>query len=172
MSNSNDFPKDCGSLVSDFSLSTARGKHYSSRPTRSNGLLLIVLFRSGCETCHYSAPFLQRFHTLYAETSGERFQIWGVSQDDEEESADFTAEHGLTFPILLDEQLQVSEDYGVVSVPDLYLLDSSKNIVGAVVGGFSRDGFNALAQQIAGYLGVPYQPVVRDEDKARLLKPG
>ncbi len=172
MPDSSVFPKDTGGQVSDFSLSTARGATHSSYSARSEGLLLVALFRSECETCQYSAPYIQRFHTLYAEPSGGRFQVWGVSQDSEEETADFVEEHGLTFPVLLDEHLQVSEAYAIVAVPDLYLLNKNREIQGAVVGGFRREGFNALAKRIADTLGVPYLPVARDEDNALALKPG
>lgn len=172
MSHYGDAPKNCGDPVIDFSLYTAQGGLYESRSARSKGLLLVAIFRSGCDTCRYSAPYLQRFHTLYAEPSFGKFQIWGVSQDASEKTADFAEEYGLTFPILLDENLQVSEDYAIVAVPDLYLLDGGSRIAGAVVGGFQREGFNALAKRVAEHTGVPYTPVVREEDRAVALKPG
>ena len=168
----NMLPKNYGDVLTDFTLSDARGKLYRSQPIRSKGLLLMVLFEADCSTCQFSAPYFQRFHRLYAEPSLGKFQIWGLSQDGEEITNEFGEQFGITFPLLLDDRLEVTEDYAITNVPDLYLLDSGAQIRGAVVGGFSRAGFNGLAKQIAEYLQVPYQPVVRDDEVTPALKPG
>ncbi|HZO90481.1 MAG TPA: TlpA disulfide reductase family protein [Chthonomonadaceae bacterium] len=166
-------PRAAGSPVVDFELGGTDGKTYSSREARERGLLLAVFFKVGCGTCKYSVPFLQRFHEQYAQPSGGKFQIWGISQDNREDTLAFARENGnATFPLLLDETLQVSESYGLVGVPDLYLMGADAAIQAAVLGHFGKDGFNELAQKVAAFLGVPYVPVVREEDDAPALKPG
>ncbi len=172
MSDSKSLPKNYGDMLSDFVLLDAKGKPYTSKPIRMEGLLLMVLFEADCPTCQFSAPYLQRFHTLYAEPSAGRFQIWGLSQDGEEITTDFAEQFGVTFPLLIDDQLNVTEEYAITNVPDLYLLGAEERIQGAVVGGFSRAGFNGLAKQIAEYLGVPYLPIVQDHEVTPTIKPG
>jgi cytochrome c biogenesis protein CcmG, thiol:disulfide interchange protein DsbE len=168
-----DTPLAPGDPVADFTLQAADGATYDSRTARQNGLLLAVLFKTGCGTCRYAYPFLQRLHEQYAANSGGKFQVWGISQDDAETTLALAQENGgATFPLLLDTELDTTVRYGITSVPDLYLLGAGDTIAAAVVGHFSRDGFNDLARQAADYLGVPYVPVVRDTDDAPAIKPG
>jgi peroxiredoxin len=165
-------PRSPGDAVADFTLNATDGKTYSSREARQHGLLLAVLFKTTCGTCRYAFPYVQRFHEQYAARSGGRFQVWGVSEDDAATTQSFAQETGATFPLLLDADLDTTVRYDLISVPDLYLLDAGATIPAAVVGHFSRDGFNELARRIADYLDVPYTPVVREEDDAPALKPG
>lgn len=166
-------PLEAGSRTADFTLHGTDGKPYASREARADGLLLIALFKTSCGTCKYAFPYLQRFHAQYAQASGGRFQVWGVSQDDAETTGDFARENGnATFPILLDSDLSVTAQYGIANVPDLYLLGPGETIQSAILGHFSSSGFNDLARAIASALNAPYSPVVREEDGAPDLKPG
>jgi peroxiredoxin len=166
-------PRAAGSAVADFELRAADGKTYATRTARQNGLLLIALFKTGCGTCQYAFPYLQRFHEQYAQNAEGRFQVWGVSQDNAEDTQAFAKVNGnTTFPILLDEDLRATAQYGITNVPDLYLLSSEETIPFAVLGQFAKDAFNELAQRVADFVGVPYVPIVRDADNAPAIKPG
>lgn len=166
-------PRSEGSEVVDFELQATDGKVYSSRNARRKGLLLAVLFKVGCGTCQYTFPYLQRFQEQYAERSEGRFQVWGLSQDRAEETLAFARENGnATFPLLLDSDLRVTVPYGIRNVPDLYLLGAGDTIEAAAVGHFSKDAINAIARRVAAFLGVPYVPIVREEDNAPAIKPG
>lgn len=166
-------PRAAGDKVADFTLQSADGKTYGSREARQEGLLLTALFKTGCGTCKYAFPYLQRFQEQYAQNSGGKFQVWGVSQDDAENTQTFAKENGgATFPLLLDKQLDVTAQYGPTNVPNLYLLGAGDTIEQAVLGQFGTDAFNQMAQKIAAFVGVPYVPIVRDEDNAPAIKPG
>jgi len=166
-------PHAAGDKAEDFTLKATNGQTYASRPARQNGLLLLALFKTGCGTCKFSAPYLQRFHEQYALPSGGKFQIWGVSQNMEEETLTFAREYGnLTFPLLLDADLDVTAAFGITHVPNLYLLNADDTIAASVIGHFGTEEFNALAEQIARGAGVPYTPIVKAEDNAPAIKPG
>src|SRR5262249_11960134 len=91
-------PRSEGSPAADFTLTGIDGNVYSSHTQRQKGLLLAVLFKTGCGTCKYTAPYLQRFQEQYALPSGGKFQIWGISQDDPETTRAFASSFGnLTF---------------------------------------------------------------------------
>jgi peroxiredoxin len=166
-------PRAAGENPVDFTLRALDGKTYSSKTARQEGLLLTALFKVGCGTCRYTLPYLQRFHEQYAQPSGGKFKVWGVSQDNAEDTQAFAREYGnATFPMLLDADLTVSARYGLTNVPDLYLLDAGDAVSAAVLGHFAKDEFNDLAQKVAAYLNVPYVPIVREEDDAPDLKPG
>jgi peroxiredoxin len=166
-------PRTAGNFVADFELNGTDGETYDSLTARGKGLLLAVLFKTGCGTCKYSLPFLQRFHELYALPSNGEFQVWGISQDDPVATRASAAENGnATFPILIDDELSTTVRYGVTHVPDFYLLGAEDTILAAILGHFSADGLNELARRIADFTGLPYTPIVRAEDNAPALKPG
>ncbi len=166
-------PLQAGDPVIDFELRSTDGNTFSSKAARQKGLVLAVLFKTGCGTCRYSLPFLQRLHTQYAQNSGGKFQVVGISEDNRDDTLACAAENGkVTFPMLLDENLEVTEQYGLTNVPDLYLLGPEATIRYAIVGHFNRDGFNELARIASDNTGLPYTPVVLDADDAPTIKPG
>ena len=165
-------PRHAGDPVVDFTLLGIDGETYSSQTARRQGMVLAVLFKTGCGACKYSLPYLQRLHEQYAAGSGGKFQVWGLSQDDAATTREFARQYGITFPLLLDSDLSTTVQYRISHVPDLYLLTADDRIADAVVGYFGRDGFNAIARQAAEFLAVPYVPIVRDEDDAPDIKPG
>lgn len=172
MAETSEAPLKAGDGVQDFVLEALNGGTYSTLQARKAGLLLVLIFRSGCDTCQCSAPYFQRFQELYASKSDGNFQILGVSQDNAKKSEDFAQQHRLTFPILLDSMLEVAERYAITNVPNLYLLDGRDTIVEAITGHFSIKRFNDLARQIAQFLEVAYVPVVSETDRVPDMKPG
>ena len=166
-------PRASGEEVGDFILTATDGNTYSSKTARQNGLLLFILFKTGCGTCKLAFPYLQRFHEQYALPSAGKCQVWGISQNDAETTIAFAKEYGnATFPILLDTELGVSEEYRITNVPNLYLLGEDDAIAFAITGHFSADGYNEIAQKIAEFTGIPYSPIVLETDNAPGIKPG
>ncbi|CEK14338.1 peroxiredoxin family protein [Chthonomonas calidirosea] len=166
-------PLQAGDKIIDFELSDAHGRLYSTAELRKKGLLLLFIFKVGCGTCKYSAPFIQRLHRQYAEGSDGKFTVLGVSQDDAAATEAFAKEYGnLTFPIVLDSNLDVAEWYNLIGVPDLYLLGSQETILYAIPGHFNQTGFNEIAKRAAEVTNKPYTPVVLPEDDAPSIKPG
>lgn len=166
-------PRSAGDPAIDFTLRDTDGSARSSRQARQNRLLLVAMFKTGCGTCKYSLPFIGRFHTEYAAPSHGGFQVWGISQDGMEATLDFAAQNEWAgFPLLLDADLEVTSEYGITNVPDLYLLDGGGTIRASVLGHFGAEAFNGLAKEVARALDVHYVPVVRDADNAPPIKPG
>jgi peroxiredoxin len=161
-------PLKAGDRVADFALRDADGREYSSADARRKGLLMFVFWKRTCGTCQYAFPYFQRFHEQYA---GDLFRIWGIAQENAEDTRDFAADYGATFPQLLDTALDITEQYDLTSVPSLYLTDASGMIL-RFAPAFMADEYNSLAQLIAERTGVPYVPIVRNSDNAPALKPG
>ena|SRR5437879_545416 len=157
-----------GDSVVDFILDGADGARLDSRSLRAEGLLLFVFWKAGCGTCRYSMPFLQRFQDHYA---GDGFQIWGISQENREDTLAFMTEYSLTFPQALDENLATTEAYRLLTVPGVYLVGASDRILRHAPA-FIADEFNDMAALIAQETGKPYVPVIRPDDDAPDIKPG
>ena len=158
-----------GDKVADFILPALDGGDFNSLNARGRGLLMFAFWKKGCGTCRYAMPFLQRFHENYAEEGS--FQIWGVSQDNADDTHAFTEEFSITFPQALDIDLDVTYAYGLVTVPGIYLVDASDRVLQNAPA-FVADEFNAMAKLIAQRQGKEYIPIVLPEDDAPAIKPG
>lgn len=157
-----------GDRMVDFRLRSTDGLLCNSEEARRSGLLLFVFWKKTCGVCQYSFPFLQRFQDLYA---GEGFTFWGIAQESEQDAIDFARTYQATFPQLIDQDLAVTEKYGLVSVPSIYLTDAT-GVILEHAPGFSTGVYNRIARLAAEAIGKPYTPIVRPEDGAPPFKPG
>jgi len=64
--------------------------------------------------------------------------------------ADYVARHHLTFPVLLDRDLTVSNQYGVRGTPTRYLIDRSGLLIAGGVG--ARDWASEAARMLIATL--------------------
>jgi peroxiredoxin len=157
-----------GDAVIDFSLSGVDGKTFRSAEAREQGLLMFVFWKRTCGTCQFSFPYLQRFHEQYGH---DKFRIWGVAQENRYDVIEFAGRYSATFPQLIDESLEITERYKPAHVPAHYLVDETGKIL-RFLPAFMKDEYNEIARYIAERTGVPYSPIVREEDGAPDLKPG
>lgn len=120
----------------------------------SGGPVLLAFFKASCPVCQMTLPFLERIHRGRAAGS---MRIYGVSQDDAETTAEFSAEFGITFPMLLDTEesgYPASNAYGLAHVPSLFLVERDGRIAWSLEG-FNKREFAELARQA----GVkPFRP--------------
>lgn len=161
-------PLAAGDRILDFTLRSADGVLFGSEQARRTGLLCFVFWKKTCGTCKFSIPFLQRLQDLY---SCEGFTFWGIAQENATDALEFARVYETTFPQLIDEDLDITEKYDLVSVPAIYLTDETGVILESAPG-FSTDVYNRIARRAAERTGRPYTPVVRLEDNAPIMKPG
>ncbi|MFT6361214.1 MAG: peroxiredoxin Q/BCP [Candidatus Paceibacteria bacterium] len=72
------------------------------------------------------------FQDLYKEFKKENTEILAVSKDSQSSHQKFCDKHGLNFPILMDEDTKIAEDYGVWK---------EKSMFGKTYMGISRESF-------------------------------
>jgi thiol-disulfide isomerase/thioredoxin len=103
--------------------------------------LVVNFFGSWCPPCNTEAPDLATF-------AGETgVQLVGIAVNDTEEDAlAFMDEHGLTFPIVIDDN-SLGADYGVTGVPTTIFFDAQGQETDRLVGAASLDQFNAALAQ-------------------------
>ena len=93
--------------------------------------------------------------------------IWGVSQDDVDESLRFAQVKGLEMPVMVDpEPYPVSQAYGLTNVPTLFLIDSDRLIVDQSVG-FASVDFIRFAGTVARHAGVAAPDIFAGQTRAR-----
>jgi len=95
--------------------------------------LLINFWATWCGPCKMEMPSLE---TLYQRFKSNNFDILAISNDKIEATAVefYVTGRNLSFTFLLDQQLKVSHQYGVISLPTTFLIDPQGNIIGAMHG--------------------------------------
>ena len=123
-----------GFLAPDFSLQNSDGDMIRLSELRGHPVLLNI-WASWCSPCKAEMPALQRAYQSYA---SQGFLILGVNaanQDDTAQAISLVEAQGLTFPILFDENGEVSHKYQVRALPSSFFIDSQGVIQDIVVGG-------------------------------------
>jgi peroxiredoxin len=113
-----------GTKAPEFELKAMDGRTFILRDELAHGTVVLAFFKVFCPTCQYTFPFLERLHRAYGHRSSgiQGVTLVGVSQNDPKQTADFTKEFGVTFPVLLDdrETYCVSNAYGLTNVPTVF----------------------------------------------------
>jgi peroxiredoxin len=122
---------DAGSRAPDFRLARLDGGEMSLADIAANGPALLVFFKITCPVCQMTLPFLERIHA-----SGS-LPIYGISQNDAEDTREFMQEFGVSFPMLLDSEdadFPASNAYGISSVPTMFLVERDGTLSRALEG--------------------------------------
>jgi len=150
-----------GTRAPEFRLPRLDGGEISLEEVRARGPALLAFFKVTCPVCQMTFPFLERIHTAGT------LPIYAISQNDAEDTRDFNRQFGVTFPTLLDSEdsgFPVSNDYGIGSVPTLFLVEPN-GAISLVIEGWSKKEMADLA----GRHGVS---LFRAGDKVPEQKPG
>jgi peroxiredoxin len=132
-----------GIKAPEFELKAMDGRTFILRDELAHGPVVLVFFKVSCPTCQYTFPFLERLHRAYGHhaSGNQSATLVGVSQNDPKQTADFTKEFGVTFPVLLDDRdtYRVSNAYGLTNVPTLFWIAQDGEIEVSSVGWVKAD---------------------------------
>ena len=110
-----------GFTAPDFILSTPDGEVFTLSKLRGR-TVIVNLWASWCGPCRAEMPALQRVHEAYKDAGLVILAVNATNQDSETAALAFATEHGLTFPILLDLDGQVSQQYELRALPSTYFI--------------------------------------------------
>jgi peroxiredoxin len=127
-----------GTKAPDFTLNSLDGKQFSRADTLSRGPVVLAFFKVSCPTCQYAFPFFERLYQAYARKG---VTLVGISQNEAKDTATFSKQFGVTFPILLDDtnSYPVSNAYGLTNVPTLFWIAPDGEIELTSVGWVKAD---------------------------------
>lgn len=109
-----------GTPAPEFQLPRLNGKGDLSLRELRGKRVLLIFSSPGCGPCNALAPELEKFHREHPE-----IELVMISKGDPKENRAKVREHGLTFPIVLQQQWEISRRYAMFATPIAYLIDES-----------------------------------------------
>ena len=123
-----------GFAAPDFTLKTPTGEIYTLSDFHGQAVL-VNLWATWCPPCRAEMPTIEK---MYQEYKDQGFMVLAVDmtyQDDAFAIVPFTKEHGLTFPILIEETGEVASAYQMRSLPSSYFINRAGIVTEVVIGG-------------------------------------
>ena len=159
-----------GATAPDFQLKAMDGRSFVLRDELTQGPVVLAFFKVSCPTCQYAFPFLERLERAYGHTG---VRIVGVSQNNPRDTANFTKEFGVTFPVLLDEtdSYPVSNAYGLTNVPTVFWIAQDGRIEVSSVGWVKPD-FEKINKKMAEARNIPPASVFLPQEDVRDFRAG
>ena len=144
-----------------FEAKTLDGTKLDLETLRRRGPVLIDFWATWCKPCEASIPELEALHRRYGPRG---LTVIGVSVDGPRNYAKvrpFVARHGITYPVVLDDDGRLQAGYQVRAMPTSVLVDTS-GMVARVMQGFRPGEGQSLAKAIESLLGSPADSAATD----------
>ncbi len=126
----------------------------------------LFFFKVTCPTCQLAAPTMRAFERAFPG------RVIAVGQDRSSDLEDFRRTYGMEIRAVEDAPpYVVSDAYGIVSVPTLFLIGED-GIVLRSVGSWDRTGFNLVAETMGELVGSAAPVISTPDDGLPAFKPG
>lgn len=126
-------------IAPDFELQKTNGEMVKLSDYRGKKIFL-NFWASWCGACRIEMPSMESYYKKYKDL--ENVEIIAVNMTNSERKfekvQDFVDSHGLTFPVLLDDEGEVERLYKIIGYPTTYLINEEGIIV---------DGFGASVDE-------------------------
>ena len=140
-----------GTRAPDFRLPRLDGGEATLHDLIAGGEILLAFFKVTCPVCQLTFTFLERLHQAGS------LPIYGISQNDAEDTREFNQEFGVTLPTLLDPEdgdFAASNAFGISSVPTMFLVERDGTISRVMEGWLKKE-----IEWLGGKAGVhPFRP--------------
>jgi peroxiredoxin len=141
-----------GTVAPEFKLPRLDGRRDVSLSELRGRRVLLVFSSPGCGPCNRLAPELEKFHRDHPE-----LEVVMISKGEPKENRAKVKEHGLTFPVVLQQQWEISRQYAMFATPVAYLIDEQ-----GIIGRDVAVGMEPIVALMAGALSTQEAtPVLR-----------
>lgn len=138
------------SAALEFSLNTLTGGTLDQSVFTNNKLVMVNYWATWCGPCVSEIPDLVKISKEYADKG---FAIVGVltSDNDIEGAKQFIDDQGITYPIIVPEDMFLDYTDGMYAIPTTLFFDSEGNQIGeAIVGSKSYEDWTGLIDLLLG----------------------
>ncbi len=132
-----------GGEAPDFSLQTLDGERVKLSDFEGEKVIL-NFWATWCKPCREEMPDLQ---SIYEERDDD-VVILAINMDAHNDVEGFIDSYSVTFPVLLDENDQVSDMYQIISLPTTYFIDEDGTIVQKHLGQITYEQLEEILQKI------------------------
>ena len=125
-----------GTHAPEFRLARLEGGEVALADLLAEGPAALAFFKVSCPVCQMTLPFLDRIHAAGG------LRVYGISQNDAEDTREFAQHYGLRFPMLLDsedDRFPASNAYGISHVPTTFLVEPDGTVARVVEGWIKQD---------------------------------
>ncbi len=134
-----------GEVAPNFVLKDMEGNEVELHDLRGKGVFL-NFWATVCPPCVYEMPYMENNFQKYKD---QGIEVIAVNFDEQPIRIErFVERLNLTFPILLDPGLQVSQLYGVRELPATFLIDEDGIVIERRVGALSEQMVEDYVQRI------------------------
>ena len=124
---------EIGKLAPDFELDTLDGQTIVLSQLKGTPVL-VNFWATWCGPCRHEMPFLQQ---VYEDWPEEKLKVLTINiQESPSRAAQFMQGEGLSFPVLLDGDAAVAQQYNVMGIPTTFFIDKFGFIEDIKVGSF------------------------------------
>ncbi|WP_064093057.1 peroxiredoxin family protein [Rossellomorea aquimaris] len=136
-----------GDRAPDFKLTNLKGKDVSLSDYKGKKVIL-NFWATWCPPCKAEMPHMQKYYEKNAEKENVEILAVNLTSQDEGERAvrQFVDGYKLTFPILLDEEGEIGEEYRAFTIPTTYMIDTKGEIQHKIVGPMNEDMMKKMVE--------------------------
>ncbi len=141
---------EIGAAAPDFAIADTSRQPYKF-VAKENAASLLVFWSMFCEPCRAEMPLIQSMYQKYSPTG---LKVISIAMDGgmEDSISAFAKQEKYTFTLLVDnENLEVTDAYGIPGTPTLYIADKTGKITFSKVG---RVGEEELEKALKTALGI------------------
>ncbi len=140
----------------DFELKDQYGNTHRLEDYRGK-VIFLNFWGTWCPSCRAEMPDIQKLYEEYSAQGDEaEVVILGAAAPEMGQEGDissitqFMEENGYNYPVLMDENWEMFNWYGITSFPTTFMIDKEGNVYGYVTGQMSEDIMRSIIRQTLG----------------------
>lgn len=134
-----------GNSAPNFSLVDLNGNKHVLDDYKGQGVFL-NFWGTWCKPCEYEMPYMQNQYEAFKDKG---VQVLAINVGESKFAVEkFAQRHNLKFPILIDKDSQVQQDYLVNPLPVTFLIDKNGKVVDSTTGSLTEETIQKMMEKI------------------------